>query len=336
MDTIKAGGPLIRFIELCFTANLPPLLVGHSGVGKSELLKQAAHKLGVQFICRDLSLMEPPDLMGLPQVNGQSTVYLPPDFLPRSGRGILVFEELNRCEKFMQAPCLQLLTTRTLNDYRLPEGWLPAAAINPPDSDYLVNQMDPALLFRFVQARVVPDQREWLRWARGSGIHSSVIAYVESDTSVFDRADSNPRSWTYVSRLVHAAERCRASSRTLRAAVLGTVGDKRGAAFLRLLKEAEQPLTAEAITASYDQHRAGVNRWIAAGRLDLVERSLQSLLTFLQPEAEYLTIRGTASSCANIRSFLGDLPGDLQVQARTFFNERGYVFPLQRRGRATT
>jgi MoxR-like ATPase len=97
------------------------------GVGKSELIETAAEEIGIKAIVRDLSLMEPPDLVGLPRAAGKTTVFLPPKFLPTRGKGFLVFEELNRCEPYMRAPCLQLLTARKLNDYDLPEGWLAGA-----------------------------------------------------------------------------------------------------------------------------------------------------------------------------------------------------------------
>jgi MoxR-like ATPase len=121
--------------------------------------------------------MEPPDLVGLPKLDGSVTRFLPPSFLPTGGKGLLVFEELNRCPTYMRAPCLQLLTARTLNDYELPAGWLPVAAINPPDQGYEAEELDPALRSRFVQAVVEPDREEWLAWARTVGTHAAVLAY---------------------------------------------------------------------------------------------------------------------------------------------------------------
>jgi MoxR-like ATPase len=183
MEKIEAGRRLIEVLKLCYRANRPPLLSGRHGVGKSVLLEQAAKQLGINFICRDLSLMEAPDLVGLPKIAGHVTTYAPPAFLPTGGRGLLVFEEINRAPAYMRAPCLQLLTARTLNDYTLPQGWLPAAAINPAADGYECDDLDEALLSRFVQLDVVPDRDEWLAWAETAGIHPAVIAYVRSDTT---------------------------------------------------------------------------------------------------------------------------------------------------------
>ena len=327
MHTIKAGRPIIDLLKLCYKANCPPLLSGPHGVGKSELLEQAAKALGIEFISCDLSLMEPPDLIGLPKVYGKVTRYVPPAFLPRSGKGLLLFEELNRCERYMRAPCLQLLTARKLNDYSLPKDWLPAAAINPPDEDYEVFDIDPALESRFVQAAIVADQQEWLAWACNSNVHSAVIEYVEGDPSVFNKPESNPRAWKYVSDILFAAEKEKANSGAMSAAVVGLVGDRRGAAFLKTLKCTERSLRADEVLAAYSRHRAEVRRWIKARRLDLVKSALLAIQKHLQPKTDYESVKRSRKQWQNLSVFLHDLPGDLLEEAREFFKEREYAFP---------
>jgi len=127
MRTVTAGSRVVRLIQWAYKADQPVLLIGKHGVGKSTLLDQAARVLQVRCVVRDLSMMEPTDLAGIPSIGDDGrTRYAPPSFLPADGCGLLVFEELNRCPPYMQAPCLQLLTCRFLNDYQLPPGWLPA------------------------------------------------------------------------------------------------------------------------------------------------------------------------------------------------------------------
>jgi MoxR-like ATPase len=327
METVKAGRPAIELIKLCYAANRSLMFVGRHGVGKSELLEQAAAEMGIQFISRDLSLMEPPDLIGLPKMNGRTTKYLPPEFLPTNGKGLLVFEELNRCERYMRAPCLQLLTGRVLNDYQLPPGWLPLAAINPPTADYETFDLDPALLARFVLANLVADQQEWLQWAARKGIHSGVIDYVERDPSVFDAPQSNPRAWSYVSDIVSVAERDGTDARTLRRAVVGLVGGKRGAAFLATLRHGDGPLKPELLLASYGSRRSVVRGWIASGKLDVVKATVLALKKYLQPKRDYEAVREDARQWKNLAMFLHDLPGDLLDGAKKYFAQRNYEFP---------
>ena len=140
-----------------------------TGVGKSSLFEDAAKRLGIGLIVRDLSLMEPVDLIGIPKVGPDGrTIYAPPAFLPTEGEGLFVLEELNRAPRYVQVPALQLLTARRLNDFVFPAKWLPCAAINDGD-EYQVDLLDPALLSRFLKARIEPDVVEWIAWARGPG-----------------------------------------------------------------------------------------------------------------------------------------------------------------------
>jgi MoxR-like ATPase len=327
MDTVKAGRPAIDLIRLCYEADRPLMFVGRHGIGKSELLEQAADQMGIKFISRDLSLMEPPDLIGLPKMNGKTTKYLPPEFLPTAGKGLLAFEELNRCEKYMRAPCLQLLTARVLNDYKLPPGWLPVAAINPRVAGYEVFDLDPALLARFVLAKLVPDQAEWLEWATHKGIHAAVIDYVKNDSSIFDAPQSNPRAWSYVADIVSVAEKEGTDPGTLRKAVVGLVGGKRGAAFLATLRHGESPLDIDSLLKAYGKHRARVQGWIKSGKLDVVKTTLLALKKYLQPRRDYETVRADAGQWKNLAMFLHDLPGDLLEEANKYFADRNYDFP---------
>jgi MoxR-like ATPase len=324
---VVAGRPLIELAKLCYAANRPLLLEGRHGVGKSELLERAAAELDIRFLCRDLSLMEPPDLIGLPRDEGRVTRYSPPGFLPVDGAGLLAFEELNRCPTYMRAPALQLLTARTLNDYRLPAGWLPVAAINPPEEAYEVEELDVALQSRFVRVRVVPDRGEWLGWARGAGIHPAVVSYVASDATIFDHPESNPRAWTYVSRLLHAAETDdRPDRQPLRLAIAGLVGRARAAAFFKAIEAGERPLTAAELV-DYRRHRKATLAWLDAGRLDLIRGSLHALQVHLQAKQNYREARDDPAAWAQLGSFLADLPGDLREGAEAFFREHAYDVP---------
>ena len=330
METLKAGKPLIDFVTLCYKADRPVLIEGPHGIGKSELLPQVAAKLGINYITRDLSLMEPPDLVGMPKASKGRTLYLPPEFLPRDRNGLLVFEELNRCEHVMRAPCLQLLTTRTLNDYTLPKGWLPVAAVNPANGDYVVSDLDPALLSRFTRVQVVPDRKEWLAWAKQNQIHPTVCEYIANDESVFNSPESSPRSWKYVSDLLLAAEASDTPLGTIRAAVLGTVGDERGVAFMCFYKRKERPLTAQQIFPAYrTKHRTAFRGWRDTGRMDMVDASLLAVQKYMQPQDDYEEVRKNPWQWGEFGSFVSDLPGDLRERLKIDFETRRYEFPTR-------
>ena len=190
--------------------------------------------MAIDYLELDLSILEPADLTGIPRVdNACNTSYAPPAILPRNGAGILMIEELNRSPRYMQAPCLQLLTARRLNSYVLPAGWLPCAAINEGEAGYLVDELDMALRSRFINVRVVAEVSMWLAWARSEGVHPRVIDFVRNSPKIFNDPEANPRSWHYVSQFLGQWEKGRRDQELLAGGLAGLVGDEWASAFIR-------------------------------------------------------------------------------------------------------
>jgi hypothetical protein len=326
MLTIPAGSAVIELIELAHAADQPVMLVGRHGIGKSSLFEAAAERLGIGLIVRDLSLMEPVDLVGIPRVDPDGrTVYAPPAFLPTEGAGLFVLEELNRAPRYVQVPALQLLTARRLNDFVFPPRWLPCAAINDGE-EYQVDLLDPALLSRFLRVRIEAAVTAWLEWARSRGnIHDRVAAFVEQAPDVFKDPDANPRAWTYASNLLRQWEAAAQNQDLLATALAGVLGEQWAVAFLQFYGVGSaRPLTASQIIHSYGAHRHMVRQWLRAGQLDLVVASLEVLKRHLQRQADYQAATDTPKNKRNLEQFFSDLPGDIKRLLRAWLKERGF------------
>ena len=199
---IPVGPRLEAVLELAYRARRPVLLEGATGIGKSEVVRKVAESLGVATVVLDLSLLEPPDLVGLPMLQEGRTTYALPQILPQGGAGILMLEELNRAERYIQQPALQLLTARRLHEYELPPGWVCFAAVNPETADYQVTPLDRALRARFLTVAVRADRSSWLAWAQTHGVHPAVVALGQEHERFLD--DVPPRTWTYVAEILGA------------------------------------------------------------------------------------------------------------------------------------
>ena len=328
---LRAGKKLVEFIRQCVLADQPLLLIGAHGVGKSQLFGQAAVALGIGYISRDLSVMEPSDLIGMPYIDAEHrTRFAPPGFLPRDGRGLLVIEELNRAPRYMLAPCFQLLTERSLNDYFLPSGWVPMAAVNPQGEEYDVGDLDPALLARFVQVRVEADATEWGVWARNSGdVHPGIIDFVEQSSGIFDPGATNPRAWTYLSQQMRAWEASGGDPELLEVSAAGLVGETWATAFLQSLNNGHTPLTAKEIVGRYQGRRAAFLDWIRDGRLDLARASISPLKRYLGQKRYYESIVKNETKVENVRRFVDDLPADLSREMKNWLKAKGYDPLLQ-------
>ncbi len=201
---IPIGPRVVELLEVAYRARRPVLLEGATGIGKSQIVAELARQLGLDYLVLDLSLLEPPDLVGLPVIRDGRTHYASPAELPCQGRGLLMLEELNRAEIPVMQPALQLLSARRLHSYELPEGWSCVAAINPEDSDYQVHRLDPALRSRFLQLQVRAAREAWLPWARRCNLHPAVLHVVDQHADAFEVV--SPRSWTYASELLFAMQ----------------------------------------------------------------------------------------------------------------------------------
>lgn len=159
-------------------------LVGPPGLGKTEIIGQWAAKNELRTIVMTLSSYDPPDFKGFPVatvVNGRQRLsFATPDFWPEDGEGVIVLEEMNRAPTSIMQCILSLGDIRRgFDGYKLPEGWMVVAAINPEDSMHDVNSMDPALKDRFEMFQVGYNKEDLLSYARSTKWSPTIINFIE-------------------------------------------------------------------------------------------------------------------------------------------------------------
>lgn len=161
-----------------------PLFVSNAGLGKSYLVKQWAKERNLPVIDLRAAYLEAPEVIGYPiiqNVNGKQCMhYATPDFWPTEGEGVIFIDEVNRGTTSVLNAFMQLLTDRRIHNYRLPEGWIIVAAINPENEMYDVNTMDTALKDRFEIFEVNYDKGSFVQHMKEQNWNSSIVMFVES------------------------------------------------------------------------------------------------------------------------------------------------------------
>ncbi len=312
---IPIGALLAEIFRLVVACRGSLLLLGDTGIGKSEFIKAEARGMGLELVVLNLSLMESPgELLGLPRIQGEVTTYARPSWLPTQGRGVLVLEELTRVAPYLLAPLYEFLTARRLGDYVLPEGWVIVACANPPGPDFDVGSLDKAMRKRFLCVDACVDREEWIRWAETRGVHPAVLAIAREDAKLFDLEP--PRTWVYASGYLHAAEQTDASASCLKGVLAALLSSVEAAHLvMKYLGDAKKkrPIGPADVVSRYafDEDLAQrVRQALELGHTDVVEKLAYGVEDIVSKE-QLATLSETGDfHLASFERFLLDIPGD--------------------------
>lgn len=232
----------------CVLTNVPAMLHGKPGIGKSqglgitlpEMLKQETGEdwYAAYFNLANKDLVE---VIGLPDVDRKSglTNWLPPSDLPhfirdRGKRGLLILDELPQASPAMQKLAMPLALERRIGGNKLPDGCVPVAAGNNVEDRAGAMRLNTALANRFKHFWVKEDVDTWCEWALKSGkIRYDVYAYIRfrrAHLHVMPKGNEyaypTPRGWEDVSKLLDYLEKVGRNNSTYRLPlVCGAVGD---------------------------------------------------------------------------------------------------------------
>lgn len=165
-------------IRIAYEAKKPVFLSGPPGVGKSDVVSQAAKEMGIDLIDERMLQRDVVDVRGFPHIVDGVARFTRPDYMPTKGKGILFLDELNAAPPLVQAACYQLILDRRIGDHKLPKGWLPIAAGNRETDMAVVSRMPSPLANRFVHIDFDVDMDEWVAWALKNTIRTELIAFL--------------------------------------------------------------------------------------------------------------------------------------------------------------
>ncbi len=246
--TLRQAKNLIK----CMAQEQSFLLLSAPGIGKSEMVYEAAREAGLP--CRSLlgTQIAPEDVSGVPRIVGERSVFCPPRILlpERPEPFCLFLDELPACAPDIQKAFYSLLLERRLGEHALPAGTWVVAAGNRLQDRALVRAMSSALVNRVTILQIRHDVDEWLAWAQRSGVRRDVRSFITTVPDALMRtvpADpvpfSTPRSWSLLSRALDLAEKAgMLTNETRRALAFGRLSPEDAAVFCALAEESMGPL----------------------------------------------------------------------------------------------
>lgn len=154
------------------------ILVGESGLGKTQIVQQIARETGRRLVSINTSQFA---MMGagVPQRANEETglfkVAVPSFFPDKNEKCIVMFDEINQGLPHAISMFYNMLEDRKMFDYTLPEDTLVVGAMNPSMGAYAVTTVErsPAFRRRIKFMYVIPDFKGWYQHASSEKFHAN-------------------------------------------------------------------------------------------------------------------------------------------------------------------
>lgn len=268
------------------------LMEGVHGIGKSQIVEQFCDEDNIHLEILMLSHQEVGDLIGIPHMiekGGETiTTWSVPIWLQRmkaaaalGKRCCLFLDELNRAPIDVLQSALQLVLEGRIHEHSLPvvNGYRTGivAAINPADQ-YQTNELDPALLDRFLCISVEPDLKAWLAWAKSANINVIIRDFLmEYPKRLHYTPDegigTSPRSWAKLSKYMDNAEHI--PDYVMTHCLIGKLGTEVGSQFFTFYKDYKDVIKMEDIEAVVKKYKDKTSTMEELGShvADLIEKT---------------------------------------------------------------
>lgn len=270
--------PTEQAFQMALHANIPVILWGSDGEGKSSFARATAESLGWGFATLIGSTMDPTDVGGLPIITGDTNnpgfAKIPHRIFKEAceygEKGIpylIMLDEMNCSPQAVLSTMLNLLTAREAGDTRLPSTVRFAAAANPPEIAVGAVDFQPPTCSRMIHLEYQLSEETWdtgmiSGWApvppvsmpedwedaRLGQARALLVAFRKRFPACFrtiptaehlNKPRSVPRTLSYLARVTACWEASGTNSDVLRLLAKGLVGPGVGGDFLNFYKTRE-------------------------------------------------------------------------------------------------
>lgn len=214
---------LQKLLAFSFVNHFPVLIKGKPGIGKSDIVAQAAnaciHTDGQPYdmiICHPV-VEDPTDAKGMPWVVNGEALFIPFANLKMmidAVRPLIVFiDDFGQASPSVQASYMQLLLARRINGHKVSDFVTFVAATNRREDKAGVGGLLEPVKSRFstiVELNV--DTNDWVIWALNNSMPTELISFIQFRPEMLDNFVASkdivnspcPRTVAYVGKMMKA------------------------------------------------------------------------------------------------------------------------------------
>lgn len=212
-------GQLSNLLAHAIAARLPILITGAPGVGKSDIVTQAAIAADADIIISHPAVADPTDAKGLPwpSKDGDHATFLPFGELAQALKAekptVWFLDDLGQATPAVQASFMQLLLARRVNRHVLPDCVTFVAATNRRTDRAGVSGILEPVKSRFATiVELRPTLDDWCGWGLSNGVPAELVAFMRFKPDLLHAFDAtadltnspSPRTWHSVAKLMKA------------------------------------------------------------------------------------------------------------------------------------
>ena len=208
---------LAELLARTMRARLAVLVSGAPGIGKSDIVAQAAVEAGAEVIVSHPAVADPCDAKGLPwmEAGADHATFMPFGELHRAVHAVKdtvwFLDDLGQASPAVKASFMQLLLARRVNGHVLPDCVSFVAATNRrTDRAGVTGILEPVKSRFACIVELVANLDDWCKWAYRAGhIPPSMIAFLRFRPELLSKFEASadmtnspsPRTWSSAARL---------------------------------------------------------------------------------------------------------------------------------------
>jgi hypothetical protein len=219
LQNIMTPRELFTALEFSFLSptQLPVLIKGSPGIGKSDIVEQVCKKIGYELIISHPVVGDPTDYKGLPFVVDGNAVFLPFGDLKKllEAKHPLVFflDDLGQASPAVQSAVMQLILAQQINGHKISKHVRFVAATNRREDRANVSGILEPVKSRFASiVQLEIDVEDWLDWGRKNGMPLELLFFIQSNPKMLNAFKATrdientpcPRTVAYVGKMMNA------------------------------------------------------------------------------------------------------------------------------------